>query len=357
MQTEGLTPALQADGSVNLTAKDGSLIYTIPAPYMIDEAEAVSYEAAYTLEEENGEWLLTVTADEAWMNDPARSYPVRIDPTITEEVGGGLDVSAAFVRSGYPAAPDTSDTGLYVGYYNNSNKLTRSYFHVNQLINLPAGCEINYAGFALYQSAHTGAAFQAGVYALRSAGGLTASADAAAWQNWANGLTWNQVSGAGATTQHEDILIDRQELSSGNAGSYIVWDITKLAYEWYEKEDGNLGFALISLSENQENARATLYGPKKTVNRPRMAIAYRNTRGVEPIYTYQQANIGRAGVSYVSDFSMQNTLIVPLFTSPSNVMPFSLSLVYNSSMPDNYFSSSYTGVHTTNFDSMRVGIG
>ena len=35
MELDGLTPTLWEDGSITLAAEDGSVIYSIPAPYMI----------------------------------------------------------------------------------------------------------------------------------------------------------------------------------------------------------------------------------------------------------------------------------------------------------------------------------
>ena len=344
LETDGLAPTLQTDGSILFSTEDGAVIYTIPAPYMIDDNGDYSYDAAYSLTGNGDTWILTVIADAEWMNDPSRAYPVAIDPTVTETTGDDIEIFGGYVRSIYPSSPDTSDTGVYVGHNSSSGK-TQSYFHMGSLISLPLGSEICYAGFSLYHYAQSGASMKVDIHEV------PLSSQPSDWQTWANNLTWNN------RPDYNPIVIDRQELTSANCSQFITWDVTKLAFDWYENEGSARCFALTAENEDTTNARATFYGPRKTTNRPRFTIAYRNTAGVESQYSYQTIDIGRAGTSYVCDYSMQNTLVVPIVVSNSDVNPFSLSLVYNSIYDQAYFTSSAPGLHTKTFSSMYVGAG
>ena len=368
MQTVGLTPTLQGDGSVSLENEAGEMVYRIPAPYMIDANGEYSYDAAYTLEQTDESWLLTVTADAEWMNAAERAYPVLLDPTVTETAASDDDICAAFVRSNAPDAPVTTDNGLYVGNNGNNVGKTRSYFHINHLPKLPVGCELYAASFSLYHYANTGSSnpVEIGAYALTKAGSLNGHSSTASWKSWANNLTWNQTQYG--TTVNDTVILDKRSLTSASAGSYVSWNITTLAYQWYDGDSNtegnydvyykNLGFALRDVNESSSTSRATFYGPKKTSNRPRISISYRNVRGIETDnYTYQTVGIGRAGTAYISDYSMQNTLIVPLASDPSEVMPFSVSLIYDSTMTGRYFSSLYLDGHSKDFSNMLVGIG
>lgn len=218
METDGLTPALQTDGCIFLSAEDGNVIYTIPAPYMIDDNGEYSYAAAYTLTGSGNTWILTVTADAEWMNDPSRAYPVAIDPTVTETTGDDVEIFGGYVRSSNPSSPDTSDTGVYVGHNSSSGK-TQSYFHIGSLISLPAGSEVSYAGFSLYHYAQSGASMKADIHEV------PLSSQPSDWQTWANNLTWNN------RPDYNPIVIDRQELTSANCSQFITWDVTKLAFD------------------------------------------------------------------------------------------------------------------------------
>lgn len=61
-----LTPVLQEDGSILLLDANENLRYCIPAPYMTDADGAYSEAVAYQLsQQEDGTWVLTVTADDA----------------------------------------------------------------------------------------------------------------------------------------------------------------------------------------------------------------------------------------------------------------------------------------------------
>lgn len=358
LQTKGLTPVPQADGSILLSGADGAGIYSIPAPHMTDADDAYSDAAEYNLVKDGSSWILTVTADTAWMNDSSRAYPVLLDPTIIELELTDSVMSGGFVRSGFPNAVDPGETGLYVGNNGNSNQNTRSYFHVNDLIDLPEGCKIYYAGFSVYQYAHEyqigGSDLKVGVYGMEKINGSdSTSMTAAQWRSFIAGLTWNNVNGS--TNTHNTAVVDVKTLSSSTAGDYVTWDLTKLAYDWYD--GNNLGFALIPLDEDSATSRATFYGPKKTYNRPALILGYRNTVGIEGYYTYQTAGIGRAGTSYISDYSLQNTLTVPLVSSDSTVMPFSLSLIYNSAYGARAFTAASNSLHTKDFSNMHIGVG
>lgn len=85
MQIEcaGLTPVLNDDNSVDFLDNDGNMVYHISVPYLADAAFAVSYEVGVTLTEQNGTCTVTYTPDAEWMNDPARVYPIMLDPAVT----------------------------------------------------------------------------------------------------------------------------------------------------------------------------------------------------------------------------------------------------------------------------------
>ena len=369
LHVASLTPELLDDGSISLTNADGKTIYTIPAPYMIDANDEISYAASYKLEESDDGWLLSVTADAEWMNDASRTYPVLLDPTVTETAESSDDICASFVSSGYPDGTAGNDTALYIGNIGNTNRIVRSYFHINRLPSLPAGCEITKADFGLYQYTYQGSgSMDIDLHALSSAkkGGNPINGkdtSVALWKSWASALTWNRVNN-GYSATHDPLVVDRKTTGSATNGTYVDWDITTLAAKWYDSDSdnsghcaANIGFALMAADESAVGPRTIFYGPQKTANRPRITIEYSNMFGVEPDYTYQTASIGSAGTAYIGDFTMQTALVVPLASDPSDVMPFSVSLVYNSNMNGRYYSGSYSDIHTKSFDTMKIGIG
>lgn len=87
LNLQGLTARLESNGSVSLLDKVGSPVAAIPQGWMQDSkmqpdgefttSQAVTYELITV----DGRQALKVTADRAWLDDPARIYPVRVDPT------------------------------------------------------------------------------------------------------------------------------------------------------------------------------------------------------------------------------------------------------------------------------------
>ena len=102
---DGLEPELQEDGSILLFDDADEVQYTIPAPYMWDAENVYSDTVSYELEETDDGWILTVCADENWLEDVERVYPVTIDPSIDEYKGNMLFSTA--VTKGNPTSSST----------------------------------------------------------------------------------------------------------------------------------------------------------------------------------------------------------------------------------------------------------
>lgn len=78
LDLDGLTPVL-ADGQVRLEDADGEVRATIPSGYAVDAAGVSTADVTYQL---LGTTTLRVSVDTAWLDDPARTFPVRVDPSV-----------------------------------------------------------------------------------------------------------------------------------------------------------------------------------------------------------------------------------------------------------------------------------
>ncbi|MBR1758039.1 MAG: hypothetical protein IJ744_04840 [Lachnospiraceae bacterium] len=143
------------EGDVDIYSSSGELIYHIPAPYMYDADGAESYDVAYDLipvDEEN--YILTIAADEKWLNDPERVYPVYIDPTIEASalvVDGGM--VAGWVAQGSPTTAKGRQSSLYVGYSTvSTTHECYAYIGCSSMPTLPDSATIAYAALRLYQN-------------------------------------------------------------------------------------------------------------------------------------------------------------------------------------------------------------
>ncbi|MEU7905922.1 LamG-like jellyroll fold domain-containing protein [Actinoplanes sp. NPDC049118] len=128
LHLKGLTPQLTADGAIELRNEAGKVALLIPRPFMEDSSpvgpmgeRAKSHDVSYSLIEVDGKPALKVTAGSAWLDDPARVWPVRLDPTANT-----LNEGDAFVDNEAETTPsDQNGDSLAVGRW--QNNIARSF--------------------------------------------------------------------------------------------------------------------------------------------------------------------------------------------------------------------------------------
>jgi large repetitive protein len=129
VDTDGLLPDPQDDGSIALLDGDGLSHFVIPAARMWDSSgvgqteEPAEHSVDMSLSQaSNGTWNIRVSADEAWLADPARAYPVYVDPDTSVDQNGDASVVA------YKSDGSTRTDGVHVGNTRESstNKYWRS---------------------------------------------------------------------------------------------------------------------------------------------------------------------------------------------------------------------------------------
>lgn len=93
----GLTVAENALGNIELTDRRGRVVFVIPDPVMWDSSgkegiqEAALVNVDTVIAREGDDWTLTLNADHEWLSDPARVYPVFVDPYVND---GGSSIEA-----------------------------------------------------------------------------------------------------------------------------------------------------------------------------------------------------------------------------------------------------------------------
>ena len=359
LNLQGLTPTLEADGSVLLRGADGEPVYEIPAPYLADADGATSLEdAAYKLERISGGYLLTVEADPEWMNAPERAYPVTLDPTILLHNKG--NVLTTFIRSAWPGSVAPNSADQFVGYRANEGyDACNIYVQFANLPEIPQNCVPISAQLAMYNA---GFFTSDGVGCAAPDGSLTVEAhEWPAAVSDVSGLTWYLVH-FGSTPVNEE-TIDYQKLSKETLGEYVTWDITRTVMQWYQKQNegdtsGGRGVLLEGIDGRENYRVANLIGSGYHDYSPYFAVYYRNPVGLERYYTYQEASAGKAGDLSIHNFTNQFTLDradVSLSLEPAS---YALRHIYNSATSGIEFSNNEAGgIHTCDYTSMQVGVG
>lgn len=137
LRMRGITLHKIADGSMEMRDAAGKTVATIPFGSMQDSkmqpdgelttSGDVTYELVKTAE---GGDALKMTASRAWLDDPARVYPVRVDPS-----SGIFDKADVYVdESSTTGAADQNGTSLGVGMYVTDRRRSFIAFPFNQAV-------------------------------------------------------------------------------------------------------------------------------------------------------------------------------------------------------------------------------
>ena len=140
LELTDLTPTLQEDGSISLTNGEGTMIYSIPTPYMMDSAGEYSNAVQYTLEQQENGYLLTVLPDINWLTAENLVYPVTIDPTILSKENESQFVGGTASENW--SSSSISTTQMACGYHSNGPGLMEMYFKITELPTVPDGCTV-----------------------------------------------------------------------------------------------------------------------------------------------------------------------------------------------------------------------
>ncbi|MFC8503146.1 DNRLRE domain-containing protein [Pedococcus sp. NPDC057267] len=155
VKTKGLTARANADGSVSFVDGAGTVASSVAAPVAWDAA--VDARSGNRVNESpvrmtvaqrgKGRAVLTLTPDQGWLVDPARVFPITIDPTYASgSIGTTFDT---YVSSAYPTSTYSTATELRVGTYNGGGDVYRSFltFPITAL----RGLDVVSANVSLYE--------------------------------------------------------------------------------------------------------------------------------------------------------------------------------------------------------------
>lgn len=157
VKTKGLTGAVEADGSVAFRDAQGTVVSRFAPPMAWDaevdpragEHTATTPATLAVAQQGAGKATLTVTVPGAWVRDPARVWPVTVDPTYASAtVAATYDTYAS---SAYPTTNYGTATELKVGTWNGGTDKNRSFLYFGSIANL-SGKTVESASLSLYET-------------------------------------------------------------------------------------------------------------------------------------------------------------------------------------------------------------
>ncbi|WP_286118984.1 DNRLRE domain-containing protein [Thermoactinomyces sp. DSM 45891] len=247
IQMKNAKPVPQQDGSMKFVNQKGDSLFIIPRPFMYDANDASSQEVKLEIRQSGKETYLDIKADEAWLKDPKRVFPITIDPTVG--IQGAKSTYDNLVSSKNPTINYQVFPFLITGTHNDYGA-TRSFIKFD-LPTLIQGAQITGATFSLHQ------------YSTAHPQPINLHPVTSSWTS--KGITWNEQPNVGQKINQSIV---------GGAGEYS-WDLTELAKDWYSNKTPNNGISLQYEDETKDRKsfRSSDYMDDVT-QRPKLLVTY-----------------------------------------------------------------------------------
>ena len=219
----GLVAILNDDGSISLSdIDDGTAKYTIPAPYMYDANGEISYSVTYSLFEVKPElYILTVDANDEWINDSDRIFPVTIDPSILLNPIADQEIWDTYTDLDSTTTNELAEN-LLVGYRK------KAYYKFN-LPTIPTGAITSQVQFKItysFAEPYENESIELELMRILA--------------NWQENLSNTATLAMESFPNNSLTLVGA--ITTGTISTFI--DITNLANIWYSEPTANFGFAI-----------------------------------------------------------------------------------------------------------------
>ncbi|SFX65338.1 RHS repeat-associated core domain-containing protein [Thermoactinomyces sp. DSM 45891] len=243
------------DGKILFTNKEGKEVFVLSKPYMYDsnvdpqsDEPAQSDKVEYVINKVDGKTILSIQADDAWLKDSARKYPVYIDPSTNIDTAGDT-----YVTNRYPTTNYGSDKELKVGYYDDNTGT--NYAYLKQDVNNLKGMVIDSASL----NVHVAHAY----YNAPKANGLWLDAVSGDWSE--SGLTWKVQESKEITSRN----IGMQKVARGQKVSF---DVKSTVQEWATGIAANHGFKFHINGNGKEFWKKI--SSSESANKPYLSVTY-----------------------------------------------------------------------------------
>ena len=269
----GLTPRLAADGGLNFVDEAGDVAFVAPAPFMTDSSgtdagysDAVSFDLAQA----GDGWQLTLAADPVWLDDPARVFPVRVDPTITANGA----VRDCWINQFSPNTPNCGAGSDWIRAGWSGGDARRSLLEFN-LDSIPANATGITADLGLYVDNTQTSNVATATYVARR---MTRS--------WTGLATWNNYNGTNPwTTPGGDFTVSGAAGTNinGATSGYRNIDATPMTSAWVRGTEPNHGMVVKQQPENVNSILGFFSSDSANSARwPKLTVTY--TEPTPPVF-------------------------------------------------------------------------
>jgi RHS repeat-associated protein len=266
----GSSLRLEQDRSVSVVAGDGTVQGSLPAPVMTDSSGDLDHETstgvAYTISGSAPKYTVTTTPSQAWLRDPARVFPVLLDPSFT--FGAGLDLGCYVTNPGTGSPSDPVLCSANTGtdnrlLYGSTAYVRRAFVKFGDLTGtsspVPADAFIDSTDIVMTEAAQSStAAMDTELQRPTTA--------------WTSGITW---AGQPATSGTQ---FDRLSITPPGVGNTVTFHPVTLIQATVRGGSPNYGFELRLVSEAVSNT-IQFYGFASPASAPTMTVTWEPNAG------------------------------------------------------------------------------
>jgi RHS repeat-associated protein len=335
--SDGLTPRLSDDGAIRFADAAGRAHFVIPAPMAWDANGSVSHRADLALARaDGGGWRVTLSVDAGWLQDPARAFPVTVDPNVQWLTGGEMRYSGAqrdcTLASGSGASTSyCSDPTLTAG--SDSSHTYNSLLYFNTQSAIPQDAEVFDATLRL----HTGGT---GTVAASNLRARPVSAD------WTNAATWNTRDGSTAwATAGGDVSATAGDASNAVSvaalNSWYAWTIPAgVVQGWVDGSRRDYGLQLSAGAGSPTQSYSFESTEGDPYKWPAIDIYWEEDQGAKGFYTLDSQQLSDRSQLSVNVANGDLTYSATDATLPGTAgLGLSSTRVWDSA--DNYTSATY----------------
>ena len=313
LEVGDMIPVLKETGEIELRSADGEeVIMYMPAPYLIDDADATCFDIDVSLEGENGKYILAYELPQEWLSSEDRQWPVVLDPAVQPT----LDTNNIRDRTVSAVGGFSNEAGsIQCGYFG-SNKVARIYVKYTNLPVLTSADMIVSANMRMYSMyTNYNSSKSVPVVEVHKVKGV--------WESQT--ITWANKPDYDPTVEDYAVVSAKE--------TFYNWDVTDLVQEWYEGENTGMMFKMPDSVEAAADVYSQFYSSDysyyQVSEKPTLTIIFRNNNGLEGYWDYTTSSAGRAGTGYVNQYTGNLVWTRSDIGFGGNRMPVTISHVYN----------------------------
>jgi RHS repeat-associated protein len=270
----GDTAKANSTGGIDIVTNAGAVVATFGGAVAHDNLYPQAGEGVQTpvtltvVSTAPGAATISVGIDPAWLADPARVFPVTIDPTVYANTSG-TGSADTYVSSEYTGNHST-ESELHVGTYNSGADANRSYLQFN----LGSG----FLGSNAQVTAATFSAFNIESYACTLSGSNAVGAGGTNGSVNISALTWGNQPNPGTDSSG---YVDTQNSAPGGGstcptanGTWVTWNIASLAQRWANGTTPNNGIFMGGDEQNNAGWHRYDSGETGSGSAPAISITY-----------------------------------------------------------------------------------